>query len=664
MKNFLLFILTLILFIPQSEGQMTAMDVAKIQSVTSAIMSDDGTYVIYTLSVPADPFKENKRAQSKLYLYDVGTMTSRPLVTQGSVFGVAIRPGHESITFLNRRDGDANTSLYELSLKGGEAQNIMSYDQSITSYQWNHDGSMLLFSSREVKKSKSALPFEPELYEKDLVYSRAYIAKPGMDMMVRKCEFEGHLVSMKWSPDGKKVAGFIAASPLVDDFYMTRKLQVVDAMTGKLVNTVLHEGKKGAFAWSPDSKHIAFIAGANLNDPIDGRLFVVAADEDRAKNIRPNFEGQFHNIEWSDNETIRFLASEGSFSSVGHISMGGRTLKRTIPAEGPVIQSMSWSKDGDGAFVASSPSNPGELYVMRSGGIMKKVTDHNPWIKERKLAKQEVITYKAADGLEIEGILMYPLEYEEGTKYPVIHYIHGGPESHVNNSWITGYSQPGQVAATKGMAVFYPNYRGSTGRGLDYTLTSQGDPAGKEFDDIVDGSKHLINIGLADPEKIGVTGGSYGGYATGWMSTRYSDHFAAGVMFVGISNKVSKWGTTDIPKEEYLVHARKWIWEDYDFYLKRSPVYYADQCETPLLIMHGAEDPRVHPSQSMELYRHVKVRTDTPVSLVFYPGEGHGNRNATARLDYNIRSLRWFEKYLQDKDLDVDAPVVTKVDKP
>jgi dipeptidyl aminopeptidase/acylaminoacyl peptidase len=128
-------------------------------------------------------------------------------------------------------------------------------------------------------------------------------------------------------------------------------------------------------------------------------------------------------------------------------------------------------------------------------------------------------------------------------------------------------------------------------------------------------------------------------------------------MFVGISDVVSKWGTTDIPLEEYHVHALSWIWEDYEFWLKRSPIYYADKCKTPLLIMGGQQDTRVHPGQSLELYRHIKERTDTPVRLVIYPGEGHGNRRATARYDYNIRLLRWFKKYLLGEDIDMDAPV-------
>ena len=145
---------------------------------------------------------------------------------------------------------------------------------------------------------------------------------------------------------------------------------------------------------------------------------------------------------------------------------------------------------------------------------------------------------------------------------------------------------------------------------------------------------------------MGITGGSYGGYATAWASTYYSERFAAGVMFVGISNLLSKVGTSDIPQELYLVHLRHWPWDDWQMMLERSPIRWAEQARTPLLILHGEEDPRVHPGQSLQLYRYLKVLGNVPVRLVLYPGEGHGNRAAAARLDYNLRMMRWFEHYL------------------
>jgi dipeptidyl aminopeptidase/acylaminoacyl peptidase len=118
-------------------------------------------------------------------------------------------------------------------------------------------------------------------------------------------------------------------------------------------------------------------------------------------------------------------------------------------------------------------------------------------------------------------------------------------------------------------------------------------------------------------------------------------------MFVGVSDKISKVGTTDIPDEEFYVHALKRPWENWQFFLERSPIYYAERCKTPLLILHGKDDPRVNVGQSRELYRHLKVRNQSPVRLVLYPGEGHGNRRAASRLDYNLRMLQWFEHYLQ-----------------
>ena len=132
---------------------------------------------------------------------------------------------------------------------------------------------------------------------------------------------------------------------------------------------------------------------------------------------------------------------------------------------------------------------------------------------------------------------------------------------------------------------------------------------------------------------------------------------AAGVMFVGISNVLSKWGTTDIPTEEYNVHARRYPWEEYEQTLQRSPVYWADRANTPLLILHGDADPRVSPTQSAELYRHIRVRRpDTPVRLVWYPDEGHGNAMAAARYDYNLRMMEWFDTYLKTGDRDAPMP--------
>lgn len=653
MKLRLFYILAFLLPVLSSQAQVkrsiTPMDIASLKSIASATWSSDGSTIAYTLRVQSDPTVENKPARAELYLMNVSTGESTPYVTRGNVRLVSYRPGHNTITFLNKLESDKTTSLYQIGLSGGEASVLYKFDNSISSYQWSPDGKTLAFiANKPEEKAKSNLPYSPELYEQNLSVQKIYIVEPGAGT-ASEVAVDGHFSALEWSPDGKKLLCAKAPTSLVDDSYMAVSLVVIDLASMKISATIDHQGKMGDMQWSPDGNQIAFISGSNLNDPSAGSLFVVAATGGKPTILQKDWEGMFEQIIWHDAGNIHFMGSIGVESAYGIIKPDAKA-KPTFQSieKGFNIIHFELASTGRALFIADRYNHPSELFIeANTPNAYKRMTDSNPFLADIEFAKQEVIRYKAKDGLEIEGILIRPLKEEAGKKYPLITIVHGGPEAHFNNGWLTGYSNPGQMGSAEGYASFYPNYRGSNGRGVAFSLTSQGDPAGKEFDDVVDGVDYLIGTGLVDASKVGVTGGSYGGYATGWLSTRYTDRFAAGVMFVGISDNVSKWGTTDIPNEEYLVHARKWVYEDYDFFLKRSPIYYAGQCKTPLLIMHGKEDPRVHPSQSMELYRHIKSRTQTPVELVFYPGEGHGNANSTARYDYNLRLMSWFDKYLK-----------------
>jgi dipeptidyl aminopeptidase/acylaminoacyl peptidase len=628
-----------------AQDGLTPLDIAKIEYVSSAVINEAGTKIAYTVVVQADPLKENSAASLKLWLYDVVGKTSIPFITQGSLRGVQFRPDHATITFLARRDGDSGTSLYEIPLAGGEALKLFEHNTSILSYEWSPDGDKIVFRARESKNKESALPYEPVIYEENLSLTKAFVSNLADASL--GIPLEGQCYSAHWSPDGSKLSISTAPTALVDDSYMKQVINIIDANSLETVSKLAHAGKLGDFAWSPDSKNIAMIAGADIHDPTAGRLLIAAAEGGTPKSIIPDFEGHFETIEWADEKTIRFIASEGVYTSVGTIASNGKKFQKFIDKGNTAFDVLSSANNGTLALVGSAGDHPKELFIY-DGKTSSKITNSNPWLADKKLGRQEVVTYKAKDGLEIEGIVILPSDFQEGKKYPVITVVHGGPEAHYDNGWLTGYSMPGHMGAAADFVVFYPNYRGSTGRGEKFAKSSQGDPGGLEFDDIVDGVDYLIDNGMVDKNKVGVTGGSYGGYATAWMSTRHSDRFAAGVMFVGISNNLSKWGTSDIPEEMFLVHSRKRIWDDYEFFLKRSPIYYADQAKTPLLILAGAGDTRVDPGQSKELYRHIKTRTETPVRLVLYPGEGHGNRNSTARFDYSLRMMRWFNLYLKE----------------
>ncbi|RPH89649.1 MAG: S9 family peptidase, partial [Calditrichaeota bacterium] len=285
------------------------------------------------------------------------------------------------------------------------------------------------------------------------------------------------------------------------------------------------------------------------------------------------------------------------------------------------------------------------------GQTPKKLTDLNPWIKERDLGAQRVVRYPARDGVEIEGLLLLPADYQEGERYPLIVVVHGGPEANYVNNWndVTRYSGAGQVLAGKGYVLFYPNYRASTGYGVEFAAAGYKDPAGVEFDDIADGMDYLVHRGIADRERIGVIGGSYGGYAAAWFASFYTDKVAAVCMFVGISDLISKRNTTDIPYEELSVHSGDKIEQMWQNSLERSPIYWAHQSQTAVLILGGADDSRVHPSQSLEFFRILKMNGHPAVRWVLYPGEGHGLSRQTGRLDLLYRHLDWFDWYVKDK---------------
>jgi dipeptidyl aminopeptidase/acylaminoacyl peptidase len=306
--------------------------------------------------------------------------------------------------------------------------------------------------------------------------------------------------------------------------------------------------------------------------------------------------------------------------------------------------------------VGSTADHPDELYGMDDAGLVR-MTRSNPWLHDVVLGEQSVETITAGDGLEIEGLLIWPVGYEKGKRYPLVIVAHGGPESHFSHGWLTSYSRWGQALAGRGTFVWYPNYRASTGYGVAFAKADHGDPMGAEFTDHLDAIDDFARRGLVDRARVGIGGGSYGGYTAAWAATRHSEHFACAVSFVPFVDIRTKWYTSDIPVEFYLVHyEEKWPHQQAEFLAERSPLTWAPQCRTPLLILGGTSDTRVHPSQPFMLYRAVKTATDTPVRYVQYPGEGHGNRGSTAQYDYLLRTLRWFEHYLQPGEHRQDPP--------
>ena len=629
-------------------------DLYRIQQVTQVAISPDGEHVAYLKQVQRNPYEdENGPAWSELHVAR-GADDSRAFITgKVNISAIDWLPDGSAISFLARRDGDDSRALYTIPLDGGEARRVYQHDSGIRSYSWHPDGKRFAFLGTEPRseqrRSLDERGFNAVVHEEGLNPVRVWIGERDSGNDAEMLDLDGSASELHWSPEGDRLAMMIAPTPLIDDHMMARKPQVVDAENGDVLVSFQTEGKLGSLAWSPDGRHLAWVGSADLHDPREGRLVVGNVSSGEIRTIRgESYLGHVQSMDWLDEDTLVWLGHRGTWSELERVGIDGRGREVLIGREQPILRNMSLAANGETlAFAADRPEHPRELHVLKNGEL-KRWTDSNPWLAERELARQEVVTHEARDGLDLEGILIRPLQENRRGGHPLIMVIHGGPEAHISNGWNTNYSNPGQVAAARGYAVFYPNYRGSTARGVEFSKLGQADAAGAEFDDIVDAKEHLVETGLVNSDKVGITGGSYGGYASAWGATAQTEHFAASVMFVGISNTISKFGTSDIPQELMLVHSRKWPWDDWQFALERSPIYHAEKSRTPILIMHGEADTRVHVSQSMELFRTLKVQGNTPVRMVTFPGEGHGNRNATSQRDYAMRLMRWMDHFIRD----------------
>jgi dipeptidyl aminopeptidase/acylaminoacyl peptidase len=636
-----------------ADNFLTLDEIVSLKTVTNAKISPNGDAIAYLLSIPRKLYEDiDGKAWVELHVVNLEG-ESRPYFSgQVEVASLAWSPDGNALYFVGRRDVTAEQAdVFRMPINGGEAQVIYKGQSSIRSIHPSPDGRSLAMlapdPAPEEDKALAEKGFKAEVYEESAKPTRVWMLDLDSGEAVPQ-EIAGSISDFQWGPDGDNYAVALAPTPLIDDEYMSRDIFILSVKDARIRNQLGSVGKMGQFAWSPDGKQIAWIGGEDIHDPQSGRLYLTSSKGGERRDLVPGYPGHIVGFYWQDDENIAWLGSRGLWTEINRVALDDARPAGDAPVSGPIIHTVdSWPGQQVAAAVADSPGHPQEVYLLRPGAAPQRLTYSNPILEERNLARQEVIRYTARDGLELEAILIHPATEPPKGGSPLVMMIHGGPESHYSNGWMSSYGRPAQSLAAQGYLVVYPNYRGSTGRGVEFSKLGQHAYAGPEFDDIVDAKTHLVEAGLADPDRVGITGGSYGGYASMWAASALSEHFAAAVAFVGISDQISKFGTTDIPKEMFNVHARAYPWEDWMWMLERSPIYHVDKARTPLLIMHGKEDPRVHPSQSLEMYRHMKVRTETPVRLVYYPGEGHGNRNTAAQFDYGLRLVRWMNHYLK-----------------
>lgn len=452
-----------------------------------------------------------------------------------------------------------------------------------------------------------------------------------------------------WSPDGNRLVLSGNDQP-ANDLELTSSLYLVPAAGGELVEIAAGLVIASEPAWSPRGDLIAFAGPSRVGVGLYDRIWVVPQESGDPRCLTLDHDlcagdrcitdmraGHGIRMRWNETGTrILFLASTPGRSEIYSIAPDGRDLRQEITGPGEIFDFDC--EAGVIAYLASDAEGPGDLYVGE-----RRLTNLNPWLAEREVRPPERMAFKATDGLELEGWLIKPPGFDPARKWPLVLEIHGGP----NGAYCPSFFHEFQVLASAGFLVFFVNPRGSAGYGEEFMHAVTGDWAGKDYGDLMTALDQLIErTGFVDGARMGVGGGSYGGFMTNWIVGQ-NDRFAAAVSMRSISDLVTFRGNTDIPIWGELQWGPE-SWSDPEFRWSRSPLRYVQNVKTPLLLTHGEMDLRCPIDQAEAFFGALRLLRKE-VEMVRFPEESH-DLSRSGRPDRRIERLRriqgWFERHL------------------
>jgi dipeptidyl aminopeptidase/acylaminoacyl peptidase len=498
------------------------------------------------------------------------------------------------------------------------------YDHALT---WSPRGDEVAFLSNHEP--------DPDAFNNSDIFAVDMSGRVRQITETRGCEYEP-----AWSPDGKWIAYTATKRELttIDSIAEDAHVWVVEAGGGAGRElTAAQDRRARSPRWSPDGNAIFYLAGDHGRTTVyrtslsDRRIQAFTIWGDQRGEMRSLFVTNRPSSDETDN--IRNLREYSQFQ-IGNFSVASKFFR-----VGAVGRGISFNPI---AFTLSDAVNPAEVYLAPGAVVpLLRLSAHNDQLtRQMSLSAPEEINFESFDGTKIQGWLMKPVGWREDRRYPLILSIHGGPHG------MSGYAfNPAfQVYAARGYAVLYLNPRGSSGYGQKFSDGTLREWGGGDYRDLMMGVDEVLHTrSWIDAERLGVTGGSYGGFMTNWIITQ-TTRFKAAVAQASVSNLVSFYATS---LYQDLIHAEfgGFPWDDYDLLWRWSPLRYVKQAQTPTLLIHGEADNDVHITQAEEMYTALKRRGIEAV-LVRYPREGHGLREPRHRVDALERTLAWFDRFL------------------
>jgi dipeptidyl aminopeptidase/acylaminoacyl peptidase len=448
------------------------------------------------------------------------------------------------------------------------------------------------------------------------------------------------------APDGRSIAFTHLPTARVDDWRLA-DLSRIDLASGEIRTLAATARTEGAPRFSPDGRQIAFVASDEApNHSFAGRVHVADAAGGAPRPLALTADQRPQIVGWSaDGRDVYVTEVRGTAHRISALALDGGAPRDLDDGTRVIGHAALDPARRTLAFVGERPHEAPQIYVSELARWAPRSLTRLPApLPPAALGRTEVVRWPGA-GFEIEGLLTYPLGYEPGRRYPLLVVIHGGPTWQFLADYLaTPDAYPLAAFAARGFAVLRPNPRGSSGRGRDFRYAVRGDWGGEDYRDILAGVDHLIALGVADPERLGVMGWSYGGYMTNWIVSQ-TNRFDAASSGAGIANLTSFTGTSDL-----LAFLPDYFdgppWQRPEIYLARSPLFQLDGATTPTLIQHGEADRRVPLGQSHEMYQALR-RLGVETELVIYPRQEHGLDEPKLLLDAARRNLDWFARHLR-----------------
>ena len=620
--------------IQATQSKLTAEQAISVQRLRELRWSPDGSRMALTVTAPP----KGSEQQRHIWVYSPVSRDLRQFTSSTKTEShPRWSPDGKTLAFIS--DREEFQQIYLMPADGGEAIRLTEGKRSIDKFEWSPDGKKIAFLASEAKteaeEKKDKDKDDAKVVDRDDKHAHLWLVDVESKKIRELAGSPWNFDDVRWSPSGDRLVAVATDHPESDQ--ETNRIFSIDPSDGKTQPIAAPHGPFGELRISPDGKWISYV-GCRVDGPNPHDLFVISIAGGESQNLTAKSIDRPVNVAaWRPDGKLVVLAGDGFRNRFYIVDNQGNA--EPLPSPDMSVSDFDVTSAQNIAFVGENATRLPELWIWNGEVAPERVSHFNTATEQFALIQPQFMRFKSFDGREIEGALLKPAAYDGKSRLPTVLLIHGGP----TGNWQDGFEPWGQLLATAGYVVFYPNVRGSTGYGYDFMVLNRGDWGGGDFRDVMAAADDLVRRGIADPERLGIAGWSYGGYMSEWAITQ-TNRFKAAVSGAGLADLAAEFGIEEHPSYDEWFYGLPY--EKLDGFVRSSPITYIKRARTPTLILQGDADVIDPRGQSQQLYRGLK-RYGVETELVLYPREGHGLKEEKHLVDRLNRIVAWFDKYMK-----------------